>query len=60
MPEFGQRRIVLTIHIYDRLTAVKEELEQDKQRQVTYTEAVEYLLTYRESTAHLSGTEAGR
>jgi len=57
---FDQRVIKVGPATYDRMTAVKTELEREKQRLVTYAETVEYLLTYWESTAGLKPAEAGR
>jgi hypothetical protein len=57
---FDQRAIKVGPATYDRITAVKAALEVEKQRQVTYAESVEYLLTYWETTAGLRAAEAGR
>lgn len=57
---FDQRVIKVGPAVYDKVGAVKMALEQEKQRQVTLAEAVEYLVTYWETTAGLKPAEAGR
>lgn len=48
--------------IYDRVTAVKAEMEAEKQRTVTFDEAVGYLLDFRDQVLGVAAdaTEAGR
>lgn len=55
---FEQRPLKVSIATYDRVTAVKRAMESERQRQVTLSEAVEYLVTYWETTAGLTAAEA--
>jgi hypothetical protein len=55
---FEQRPLKVSIATYDRVTAVKRAMESERQRQVTLSEAVEYLVTYWETTAGLATAEA--
>jgi hypothetical protein len=57
---FDQRVIKIGPAVYDKVTTVKLALEAEKQRQVTYGETIEYLVTFWESTAHLTAAENGR
>lgn len=57
---FEQRLVKLAAGTHDRLTVVKNELEAEKNRRVTYDEATAYLLDYRDAKqpiieAHVSG-----
>lgn len=57
---FEQRVIRIDLATHKRMTVVKKAMEAEKNRQVTYAEAVEYLVTYWENAPRLAAQEAGR
>jgi len=56
---FEQKVIKVSPATYNAVTAVKIEMAAEKHRQVTFDEAVEYLLTFRQAALALT-TEAGK
>lgn len=46
--------VKLAIGTYDRLLETRRELGNEKNRQVTFSEAVEYLLDYRDTRNHVN------
>lgn len=63
MAAFDQRVIRVGPDTYDKVTAVRRAMAEEKHRQVTYAEAVDYLVTYYEETGRIRGTreeEEGR
>lgn len=56
---FEQRVLKVSPATYDRVTVVRDTMAREKNRQVTYEEAVEYLLNFRDQMLGLNAA-AGR
>ena len=59
---FEQKAMKVNAAAYEAVAEVKAELEREKQRQVTFSETVEYLIDYRRTMLALApaAQEAGR
>lgn len=50
---FDQAVVRVPRPVHDRLTEVKQAIQAERQREVPYSEVVEYLLTFWEQTGEL-------
>jgi hypothetical protein len=50
---FGQRVVTVGPAVHEKLLAIQRELAEERQRNVTYAEVVEYLVTFRETRVQI-------